>query len=123
MIQNCLFVMLGGAVGALLRYGISRLMAGVTLLSMPLGTLLVNIAGSFLLGWLTGIAQVHSNASRPLMLMLTVGLCGAFTTFSTFSAENIKLLENGQFFSTLLYTAASIFLGFLLFWFGKSLAS
>ena len=123
MIQNCLFVMLGGAVGALLRYGISRLMAGITLLSMPLGTLLVNIAGCFLLGWLTGIAQVHSNASRPLMLMLTVGLCGAFTTFSTFSAENIKLLENGQFLSPLLYTAASIFLGFLLFWFGKSLAS
>lgn len=123
MIQNCLFVMLGGAVGALLRYGISRLMAGITFLSMPLGTLLVNIAGCFLLGWLTGIAQVHSNASRPLMLMLTVGLCGAFTTFSTFSAENIKLLENGQFLSTLLYTAASIFLGFLLFWFGKSLAS
>lgn len=123
MIQNCLFVMLGGAVGALLRYGISRLMAGITLLSMPLGTLLVNIAGCFLLGWLTGIAQVHSNASRPLMLMLTVGLCGAFTTFSTFSAENIKLLENGQLLSTLLYTAASIFLGFLLFWFGKSLAS
>lgn len=123
MIQNCLFVMLGGAVGALLRYGISRLMAGITLLSMPLGTLLVNIAGCFLLGWLTGIAQVHSNASRPLMLMLTVGLCGAFTTFSTFSAENIKLMENGQLLSTLLYTAASIFLGFLLFWFGKSLAS
>ena len=123
MIQNCLFVMLGGAVGALLRYGISRLMAGITLLSMPLGTLLVNIAGCFLLGWLTGIAQVHSNASRPLMLMLTVGLCGAFTTFSTFSAENIKLMENGQLLSTLLYTAASIFLGFLLFWFGKSLSS
>lgn len=121
MIQNCLFVMIGGAVGALMRYGVARLCAGVTVLSMPIGTFLVNIAGCFLLGLLTGYGEMHSGTSRGLLLMLTVGVCGAFTTFSTFSGETIKMMESGHQFAALLYVSASIIVGFLLFWAGKCL--
>lgn len=118
---NCIYVMLGGAVGALMRYGVSRLCAGVTWLAMPLGTLAVNLIGCFVLGLLTGIAEQHTNLPRGVMLMLTVGLCGAFTTFSTFSAETIRMMESGHHASALLYITASIILGFLLFWGGKEL--
>lgn len=119
--KNCLLVMLGGALGALLRYGVSRLCAGVTLLAMPVGTFLVNITGCFLLGLLTGAAEQHTSLPQGLLLMLTVGLCGAFTTFSTFSAEGIRLMESGHILPALLYTTASIVLGFLLFYLGKHL--
>lgn len=118
---NCIYVMIGGAVGALLRYGVSRLCAGVTWFSIPIGTLSVNLIGCFVLGLLTGVAEQHTALPRGVMLMLTVGLCGAFTTFSTFSAETIRMMENGHLASALLYVSASLIIGFLLFWGGKTL--
>jgi len=121
MIQNCLLVMCGGALGALMRYGVGRLCDGVTLLSMPLGTFLVNIVGCFVLGLLTGLGGSNTSISRPLMLMLTTGMCGAFTTFSTFSGEGIKMIEGGQTLSALFYVAASVTIGFALFYLGQSL--
>lgn len=119
--MNYIYVMMGGAIGALLRYGVSRLCAGVTFLALPVGTLVVNLAGCLLLGLLTGFAEQHVSLPRGLMLMLTVGLCGAFTTFSTFSAENVRMMENGQVLTVLLYVTLSIVIGFLLFFLGKQI--
>lgn len=113
--------MIGGAIGALMRYGVSRICAGVTFLTMPIGTLVVNLIGCLLLGLLTGFAQQYASLPRGVMLMLTVGVCGAFTTFSTFSAESIKMMENGQMLTSFLYVSASIIIGFLLFFAGKHL--
>lgn len=119
--MNCIYVMIGGAIGALMRYGVSRLCAGVTFLTMPIGTLFVNLAGCFLLGLLTGLAEHQNTLPRGLMIMFSVGVCGAFTTFSTFSAESIKMTENGQMLTALLYVTVSIVFGFLLFFAGKQI--
>lgn len=118
MIQNSIFVMIGGAFGALMRYGVSRLLAGITLASMPLATFVANIVGCFLLGAISTYGASHTSIPKSLIMMLTTGMCGAFTTFSTFSAETVKLMEGGQMLSALLYVTASIVIGFSMFWLG-----
>ena len=119
--MNYVYVMLGGAIGAVLRYGVAQLCSNVKLLAMPIGTIIVNLVGCFVLGMLSALAEQHTNISRNLVLMLTVGCCGAFTTFSTFSAETIKALEAGNIWQATVYVLASVIFGFLLFWAGKSL--
>lgn len=122
MLPHCLYVMAGGALGALMRYGLSRLLAGITILSVPMGTISANLLGCFILGMLNGIGQHYSHwLPAPLMLMLTVGMCGAFTTFSTFTAETVKMMDNGQLVPALGYVAVSVLAGLLLFWAGRQL--
>lgn len=122
MLRDFLFVMMGGALGAALRYGTALLTSAFRLLTLPVGTLVVNLVGCVILGLLTGLAERHAAVPRHVMLLLTTGLCGAFTTFSTFSAETIKALEGGQTLAALLYVAVSIVGGLLLFWGAKTLA-
>ena len=122
MLRDFLFVMIGGALGAALRYATALLTNGFRLLTLPVGTLVVNLLGCILLGLLTGLAERHAAIPRHTMLLLTTGLCGAFTTFSTFSAETIKALEGGQTLAAILYVAVSVVVGLLLFWAAKSLA-
>lgn len=119
MFYNCIYVMLGGAVGALLRFLVAQACAHVRVLTLPVGTFIVNLLGCLFLGVLTGIAEHHPTLPRPVMLMLSVGVCGAFTTFSTFSAETIKAAEAGQVWQAFGYVVASLSFGFLLFWWGK----
>lgn len=120
--NNYIFVMLGGAVGALLRYGVSRMCSGMTFWSIPVGTFLVNVIGCFVLGVLTGLSCRHvSCLSQGVVLMLTVGMCGAFTTFSTFSSETVRMMNDGHFLQALIYVSASVILGFLLFWLGSKM--
>lgn len=83
-----LAVALGGAVGAVLRTGLSRAVARER---FPVGTLAVNVLGSFTLGLLTGLAPGGAPA-----LFLGQGVCGAFTTFSSFSVETVRLAERGH---------------------------
>ena len=118
MIRNLLLIGLGGFIGSIVRYLVSRLNVYVDFLSIPLGTLLVNILGSFLIGFLTGIADKSSILTVQWRMFLMVGLCGGFTTFSTFSSENLMLLHNGQYISVILYTGLSVFLGFTAVFFG-----
>lgn len=120
--MNWLFIMLGGAIGALSRYGVAQLLSGIRLLSMPVGTITVNLIGCFLLGFFTGFGAAHTHIPRSLILMLTVGFCGAFTTFSTFSAESVNAIQAGNVWQTAVYLAISVGIGFVLFWWGKSLA-
>lgn len=82
-----LSIALGGALGALSRYGIALLFQKQ---SFPWGTLLVNVSGSFLLGLLM-VISIRDNFSLPLKLFLGIGFLGAFTTFSTFSFETYSL--------------------------------
>ena len=118
MLKNILLIGLGGAAGSIARYFISKLNLNVDFLSLPVGTLIVNIGGSFIIGLLTGITERSPVLTVELRLLLMVGLCGGFTTFSTFSGENLMLMRNGQFFSVLLYTGLSILFGFLAVYFG-----
>jgi len=104
MIRNILLVGLGGAVGAIMRYCIT--LAFTTLnWSTNIGTFLTNIIGSFCMGLL-----VSSCSQSPWLLMATVGICGGFTTFSTFSMQSVNLLQSGKYGAALLYIAGTVLL-------------
>ena len=107
MLLNCLFVGLGGFVGGILRYLATLLPLGT---SFPVKTLVINVLGSFVLGLVCALVARHVNASPQLVLMLKVGLCGGFTTFSTFALETSDLLQGGAWPAALAYAAASVVL-------------
>ncbi len=118
MLKNLLIIGSGGFIGSIARYLVSQLNLSVNFHSIPVGTLLVNIIGCFLIGFLTGVADKSMILTTEWRLFLMVGLCGGFTTFSAFANENLMLMHNGQMLAVLLYTALSILLGFLAVYFG-----
>jgi CrcB protein len=118
MLKTLFIIGSGGFIGSIARYLVSQLNLTVTFHSIPVGTLTVNIAGSFLIGFLTGIADKSMILTPEWRLFLMVGLCGGFTTFSAFANENLMLIHNGQTLAVLLYTGLSVFLGFLAVYLG-----
>ncbi len=112
MIKHLLLIGAGGFVGSVARFLVSRLNNRIDWFSMPVGTLTVNVVGSLLIGFLIGISEKSPILNVEWRMFLMVGLCGGFTTFSSFTGENLMLLRNGQFLPLLLYTALSILLGF-----------
>lgn len=123
MIKNVIIIGAGGFIGSVARYYVSKLNLMVSFFSIPIGTLLINITGSLILGFLIGISEKSISMTTEMRLFLMVGLCGGFTTFSTFAGENLVLLHNGQFLSILLYTGLSIFLSFIAVYFGYALTN
>jgi len=118
MLKNLLIIGTGGFLGSVVRYLVSQLNLTVSFHSIPVGTLIVNVAGSFIIGFLTGIAEKSMILTPEWRLFLMVGLCGGFTTFSAFANENLMLIHNGQLMSVLLYTGLSLFHGFLAVYLG-----
>ncbi len=112
MVKEILYIGAGGFIGSVLRYLISQLMKQ-TGNGFPWGTLVVNLLGCLLIGILGGLISRNWNISHNLALFLTVGLCGGFTTFSTFSKEALLLLQNGCYLSFIGYIATSVILGVL----------
>jgi len=112
MLKQLLLIGAGGFIGSVARFLVSRLNTRVDWFSIPIGTLTVNVVGSLLIGFLIGISEKSPILTVELRMFLMVGLCGGFTTFSSFSGENLMLLRNGQIFPLLLYTGLSILLGF-----------
>ena len=112
MFKNLLLIGAGGFIGSVARYLVSRLNTHVDWLAVPVGTLAVNVLGSLVIGVLMGIAEKSPILNVELRMFLMVGLCGGFTTFSTFAGENLTLMRNGQFLALFLYTGLSILLGF-----------
>lgn len=107
--KQIMLIFLGGGAGSVLRYIISRLLNHTTVL--PLGTLLVNVMGSLLIGLFLGLAYRSQSFSPNTTLFLATGFCGGFTTFSAFSYENQIFLKSGDYLSLGLYTASSLILG------------
>ncbi len=106
---SCLFVVLGGAIGTLARYVISVLALPLSR-DLPWGTIGINVLGSFvigLFGTLT-LAQSRYPASENLRLFVMVGLCGGFTTFSSFSLQTFDLLRSGGFVRATVNVVASV---------------
>jgi len=118
VIKQLLLIGLGGFVGSVARFLVSKLNTRVDWLSIPIGTLTVNVIGSFLIGFLIGISEKSPILTMELRMFLMVGLCGGFTTFSSFTGENLMLMRNGQFLPLFLYTGLSILLGFAAVYFG-----
>jgi fluoride exporter len=90
-------LIIGGVAGALSRYHTTRLIQRRFAPSFPLATALINIAGSFLLGWLYGALGAEPSAwGHATLLLFGTGFCGAFTTFSTFAFETLSLWRAGH---------------------------
>lgn len=100
-----LFVGLGGAVGAVFRY---LLCLVPNKSDFPFMTLSVNLIGAVAIGIITGFAIVKGNISRNTLLFLKTGVCGGFTTFSTFSLESISLFEHSKNLTACVYIASSL---------------
>lgn len=111
--KELIYVFLGGGTGSVLRYCVQELLhERIVPYSFPWATFAVNIAGSFLIGLFYALSA-RFNLSAEVRLLLTAGLCGGFTTFSTFSNDGLTLLK-GEFYGTfMVYTLASISLGLL----------
>ena len=120
--MSVLAVGLGGAVGAILRFLLGQVVPKLGS-GFPLATFAVNVLGCFVIGAVVGLAGRQSGLDPRLVLFLQTGICGGFTTFSTFSLETLSLIENGKLAVALAYIALSIVLGILALLLAKHLVS
>ena len=120
--KTILFVALGGALGSVARYLLSKWLQAAAATAFPLATLAVNVAGCLLIGPFYGLSGRWGIGS-DVKLLLTVGLCGGFTTFSTFANESLTLLRSGDIPAFALYASLSTGLGILAVWAGKTVAA
>ena len=113
MIKNILAVGAGSFIGGIARYLVSLAMKGIEK-GFPWATLAVNLAGCLMIGLLWGLLSRNAAENTSWGLFLTVGLCGGFTTFSTFSKEALAMLQTGQIWGFASYIAMSILAGIAL---------
>lgn len=105
--KNILLVFAGSGAGGVLRYLVGKAFSGAALTAFPWATLAVNIGAGFLIGILMGMGQSRRIISPSATLLLTTGFCGGLSTFSTFSAESVSLLQREQYAAVLVYILAS----------------
>jgi len=117
-----LMVALGGAVGAVSRYGLSGYVQALWGTAFPMGTMAVNVIGSFFLGLLLPLFE-NLAWSAEVRTLVTIGFLGAFTTFSTFSYEAVILLQGGEWGRGVAYMGGSLLLGVFAVLSGMALAS
>ena len=122
MIKDILLVGIGSFVGGSLRMVISKYIQLAVVGSFPLGTMVVNVLGCFLIGIFSSLTNDHGGVSPAVRLMLTTGFCGGFTPFSTFMNEYATLLKGGDgFIISSLYIITSLALGFIALLAGRQL--
>ena len=107
MLLNCIAVGIGGFIGSILRYLVGLLAPAS---SFPWTTLAINVVGSFALAVIAGMVLRGVLPDSELSLLLRVGLCGGFTTFSTFSVETVSLASEGAWMAALAYAVGTVIL-------------
>ncbi|RKM55485.1 fluoride efflux transporter CrcB [Butyrivibrio sp. X503] len=118
--MSFVFVALGGALGAVARYAISLIPVKG---QFPILTLVTNILGAIIIGFIVGLTDKKADVSPNTVLFWKTGVCGGFTTFSTFSLEAYKLFENKAYMLGGLYTALSVFFCLFGVFLGKKIAT
>ena len=118
--MNVFLIFLGGGIGATARYGLQGAVYRVTGPDFPYGTLVVNVLGSFLIGFLMVSFEERFLVNPSLRVFLTIGILGGFTTFSSFGYETLALLRSGENGRALLNVAANVVLGLGAVWLGWS---
>lgn len=111
----------GGFAGTCCRFLIGKWSSTFFHGAFPMGTFLVNIIGCFIFGLLFGLLEKNNIMTSGENALLITGFCGGFTTFSTFANDMVVLSNKGDWASAGLYLAASVILGFLLVWGGRTL--
>ena len=120
--SKILFVALGGALGSSLRYVTAAVTHGILGHAFPYGTLLVNVVGSLLIGYLVVLLPESGSQASVLRLLLITGLLGGFTTYSAFSIETLTLLQEGQLWKAGLNIALTLSTCLFAVWSGYLLA-
>lgn len=117
---DCIVVGAGGFIGAVCRYliGMIPLKEGCT---FPIKTFMINIAGSFLIGIVAALAMRTVSLDSRIVLFLKVGICGGFTTFSSFALETADLMKDGRMHLAAIYTVLSVTLGVLAVFAGQGI--
>jgi fluoride exporter len=119
--RTILIIGTGGFIGSVARYATAQYINVSWSSSFPAGTFVVNLIGCLLIGVFFGLFERGGIMNTEWRLFLTVGFCGGFTTFSTFSNDNLLLLRAGEYFYLTLYAALSMVLGLFATWLGYSL--
>jgi CrcB protein len=120
---NIFIVGIGGFIGSVLRYLVSGWAQGLSQsLDFPYGTLTVNLAGCFMIGFLTQLAEARGVFTPETRLFVFIGILGGFTTFSSFGNDTLNLARSGQSLNALANIAANLVLGLLLVWMGRNAA-
>lgn len=117
-----LLILIGGGTGALARYA-----AGTAIMSrfggrFPLGTFVINVTGSFAIGFLMTILTERYNLDPLWRILLVVGFLGGYTTFSSFEWETFTAVRDGEWWTGMLYVVGSVTLGYIAVWLGAVLA-
>lgn len=118
---NALAIFIGGGIGSLIRYFISILLKMYSM-DFPIATLVVNLFGSLILGFVVALFWNKFPMHDTLKLALTVGFCGGLTTFSTFSWEAYDLIKQGEVLLAILYAVISFLVCLLAVWLGAFLS-
>ena len=111
MRTDFLIVFLGGGIGAALRHGVNLLSTRLFNTSFPAGTFAINLTGALIMGMVIEYALSKGTLSLQMKLLITTGVLGGFTTFSTFSMEIVQLFQRGQAAMAIGYASASLVLG------------
>jgi CrcB protein len=121
-LSKLIVVALGGAIGAVARYRLGGLINSRLPMQFPLGTFVINITGSFIIGFFLALVSQRITVHPNWRLLIAVGFVGAYTTFSTFEFETLKLIEDGSVVSAALNVMLSVVLGFIAVWLGVTAA-
>ena len=112
MLKEIIVVFIGGGIGSILRFLFNKIEI-VSENNFPYSTFISNFLGCFILGLVLGYFIKSENPNSVMFVFLTVGLCGGFTTFSSFSYENLQLLQNGEILTFLIYLLGSLMVGII----------
>jgi CrcB protein len=115
------FIALGSAIGGVARFLLATLVQARFGAGFPVGTLLVNISGAFLLGFIVTCALAIPSVSPEMRGFLTTGFCGGYTTFSSFTYDTMTLLEDGEVLRAAAYVTLSVAIALLGVWLGIAL--
>jgi len=118
MLRTIFIVGTGGFIGSVMRYLVQYFIDKGMNSSFPMGTLIANIAGSFIIGIVFALAQKSNLLNSEWRIFLAVGLCGGFTTFSSFAYNNFIMIEEQSYFQLFLNVGGSLIFGILAVYLG-----
>ena len=122
-VESVLFVALGGALGSVSRYLLSTWTQTLSKsIDFPYGTLMVNLIGCFVIGFLAQLAEARGVFTSQSRAFMFIGILGGFTNFSSFGNDTVNLLRDGETFNALANIGANVIFGLILVWLGRIVA-